>query len=429
VHDAPNGENSFTMTSWILLAMFVMSLQQFSVYIGGSGVSANYVYVLLPFLCWFGIIQRRVVRRREVLDILAVYTLIYVLGIPGDFQELRTYVDSPIRRFGSYVVFVFPLILALVEFKPKDGQLFKKAVILASVLYSVRSVMALASVVGTLGLFALKGALGSQRYGFVLCFGFFIALFSEEVLIRRWVVAQRVVICSIILIGLVLTFSRASLVALAGGFAFLALTSAYHWLRGGRRRSNGGVTRSRIRPAYVLAVLVPIVAAFFMLQAYFNVDLLEFYGTRFGDLATAQAVQTALSNTNSSEGYRLYLFTKIMEFVAAHPLIGSSYRGIYLLFDEFRDAGSAHNQYTDIFLRTGLIGTLLWCLVVYKILRYCSHDRALQIGLVAILIYGSAHETFKESQGSFIFGMLLSLSYGASLLRRRERAFAADVPA
>ena len=46
-----------------------------------------------------------------------------------------------------------------------------------------------------------------------------------------------------------------------------------------------------------------------------------------------------------------------------------------------------------------------------ELYKFCQHDDGLLFGLIAILIYGLVHETFKLSYGSFLFGMLLSFSY------------------
>jgi O-antigen ligase len=414
------GPTTSIMGPWTLIAFFVISLQQFSIDVGGNGITANYVYALFPFFCWFGILQRRVLRRRQLVDIVIVYCLIYLFGIPGDFAELSAYVDSPVRRLASFIVFMLPLFLSLVEFTPADVRLFKMSVVLASLLYSANSIIALGANVGSVGLFQLKGAVGSQRYGFVLCLGFFLSLFSDALPLKRWMFPQRVVACSLIAFGVVLTFSRASIVALVGGGVFVLGNNVYRYIRGdmGARTVKSGTRK--LRPAHIGIALTFVVVAFVCIQRYFGVNLLDFYQARIDELAGAGSLAAAVSNSESSEGYRYYLLRLILAYVAAHPLIGSSYRGLYLLFDEFRDGVSSHNQYTDVLLRTGLIGTLVWCFLIYRIVRFCQDDKGLLAGILSILIYGAFHETFKLSQGSFILGMLLSFSYMTSPTQRGD---------
>jgi O-antigen ligase len=125
---------------------------------------------------------------------------------------------------------------------------------------------------------------------------------------------------------------------------------------------------------------------------------------------------------DSSEGYRYYVLNQIVEYLSSHPLFGSNFRGLYLLFEEYRGSGSTHSQYTDVFLRTGLLGGVLWLYLLYRILRFCKHDTGLRLGLASVIVYGFFHETFKESQGSFVFAMLLSFSYMRFPSRENMRA-------
>ena len=71
----------------------------------------------------------------------------------------------------------------------------------------------------------LKLIIGSQRYGFVLLFAFFIALFQRKLFFDSKVVLQRIFILLILLISLYITFSRATLVA------FLATVLIFTWRR------------------------------------------------------------------------------------------------------------------------------------------------------------------------------------------------------
>jgi hypothetical protein len=98
---------------------------------------------------------------------------------------------DPFRRSASFVVFLFPLVLSFVEFRPEDVDTFKKAVILVCLYRSVKSFVFLIFVSG-MGTFDLKNVLGSQRFGFILCLGFFMALFSEKLFWKKRVFLQRI---------------------------------------------------------------------------------------------------------------------------------------------------------------------------------------------------------------------------------------------
>ncbi|MFN3665314.1 MAG: hypothetical protein ACK4S0_04090, partial [Sediminibacterium sp.] len=98
-----------------------------------------------------------------------------------------------------------------------------------------------------------------------------------------------------------------------------------------------------------------------------------------------------------------------LEFVAYNPFTGSGFLGIWVLFDNL--SGSAHNQYLDIFFRTVILGFLAYMYLLFKILTYLyKNDRSLFWGVLSIVIYGLFHETFKLSQGAFIFSFLLGMT-------------------
>ncbi len=184
-------------------------------------MTANYAYLLFPFVFMLAGIRRPIVARDEVVIILMFYTLIYVAGIPADLFEASQ--AGPARRLASFLVFLFPLFLALIEFRSNDVIIFKKAVVLSSLYYSIRSVTKLLAFSGELDLMRLKGEVGSQRYGYMLCLAFFVVLFDRRLLLRRHSPWQRVAIGSLLLVGMVLTFSRATIVSAGGGLAVSAL--------------------------------------------------------------------------------------------------------------------------------------------------------------------------------------------------------------
>lgn len=53
-------------------------------------------------------------------------------------------------------------------------------------------------------------------------------------------------------------------------------------------------------------------------------------------------------NPDSSEGWRVYMFHIISDFVFNNPITGSGFIGSWILFYDY--SGSAHNQYLDVFL-------------------------------------------------------------------------------
>jgi O-antigen ligase len=100
--------------------------------------------------------------------------------------------------------------------------------------------------------------------------------------------------------------------------------------------------------------------------------------------------------------------TMIAEFVLQNPLTGSGYLGSWIMIDSL--SGSAHNQYLDVFFRTGIIGFCCYLWLLYRLLRFLKfNEPSLFWGFVGVLIYGLFHETFKLSQGAFILSFLLGM--------------------
>lgn len=85
------------------------------------------------------------------------------------------------------------------------------------------------------------------------------------------------------------------------------------------------------------------------------------------------------------------------------------------MFDDLKC--SAHNQYSDILFRTGLIGFCFYMYILYQIYKFLRDNHPdLLYGYIGILFYGFFHETFKLSQGGFIIAFLL----GAMASKKRE---------
>jgi O-antigen ligase len=82
--------------------------------------------------------------------------------------------------------------------------------------------------------------------------------------------------------------------------------------------------------------------------------------------------------------------------------------------------GSAHSQYMDVFFRTGFFGLFIYMTLIFFILKEMYlKDKGLFFGFVSILVYGMFHETFKESQGGFIFAFFLG--YASYLHKSRKK--------
>ena len=117
---------------------------------------------------------------------------------------------------------------------------------------------------------------------------------------------------------------------------------------------------------------------------------------------------------NSSEGFRVYLLGKILDYVSLTPLIGSGFLGCWIIFNDM--VCSAHNQYADVFFRVGFIGFFFYILILFKVFKYLKEQHLdLFYGFLSILIYGFFHETFKLSHGAFILAFMIGMMYSRKI--------------
>jgi len=117
-----------------------------------------------------------------------------------------------------------------------------------------------------------------------------------------------------------------------------------------------------------------------------------------------------IHNKNTSVGYRVYISDKVLDYVVKNPFTGSGFLGVWTMFENRE--GSAHSQYLDVFFRIGFFGFIFYMFILYKMSIFLyKKDTALYVGFIGILAYGLFHETFKLSQGGFIFAFLLAFYY------------------
>lgn len=416
-----------TIVSLVFIGIYYVCLLPYSININGTGITANYFYIFLPLILLIPGLERRLIYRREIALIIIVLTIIYLVSIFLEFFESSQF---SLRRFFSFGVFILPLSLAFIKFEKKDLYSLKMAILLICIYYSLHKVLLFSTL--TLGFdwyfnfvstpdslnqfwgkslrdihaINLKGIVGSQRYGFLLMFGLFISIFESKLFFYKAGIFLRFTLSSFLFFSCLLTFSRATFISLI----IVGLYCLYRNFFQKRLKSEISKDSTRLK-ILLFALLFGVLIFIFGIFYYFgDSGFLAYYKSRFIQPFMVGS-ESFWTNPNSSEGYRLMLFSKVIEYVSLHPFTGSGYQGLYLLYDEFLGVGSVHNQYLDVLLRVGLIGASLWLFLVYRVLQFCRSDPALFYGFIAILLFGIFHETFKISYGSFIFGMLLSFSY------------------
>jgi hypothetical protein len=383
------------LTVFFLFCMYPVSI--------GRGLGVNYAFLLLPFLA--ALFKGRLRYPGDLLTLAATFYAI-VFFIATIYQVEQFALSG--RRFSSFLVFMSMFSYAFITIDANKIAAFKAAVVTMSVYLSAASAYTLleASAARVVG-FEAKNLVGTQRIGYIYLIAFWLVYLDPQT--RRMLGFLRYPAIAVLLGGLLLTFSRSSIVALFVAFFFFALTKHASWLRS---LSTRAVLSAITTVAGMAVVGIILFRMFPVAFQFFDVRLLGF----FSDEAN---VVSALNTQGSSEGTRLYIASKVFEFVVRNPLTGSGFLGVWTIRD--LPAGSAHGQYMDAFFRTGPVGLVFYLFIMFRLLQYLwRREEPLFWGVLSAAVYGLFHETFKESQGGFVYAFLIGMM--AQYLRDQRSA-------
>lgn len=367
-----------------------------------GGISANYLYFLLPFLQAatnsFSLIVFKLSSYSKA--ILFVFSFNFICGLLLYFLFPKYHLES--FFFGAFIFFATYIFPTLLRVSPKvlEGLVF--GILLFSIVYSLFS--ACQYLLGGVYSAEAKDLVGTQRIGFVLNFSFFLVLAnvllpvnSGDQTIDRPNVILSIFTVVTLLIGSVLTFSRSSIISMIVTLLFLLLREIRLSIK----------SKFKFSWKNILLFLFPGFLALFAISSKAIGYLFSFYGTYLfeGYLANPEAIADDLGNPQASGGTRIAIQSFSFKLLLSNPIIGNSFRGL----SEISEWGSLHNQYLDILVRSGLLlGGFVLLLQLVMFLRFFkspvgSKNRTLLYPFVSTLIYGFFHETFRESQGAFLY--------------------------
>src|SRR3954451_7089382 len=150
------GLETLTARGMKFAALFLIFLVPYSI----GSVSANYTYVALPFA--YVLLRGSFPRPPQLVVIMmAIFTVVLVLA----WISQPWLFDLGSRRLGSFILFMTIFTYAFLRIDPEMVNAFKSAVVVISALFSLWAGRTL--IVATQRGLDLKGAVGSQRYGFV----------------------------------------------------------------------------------------------------------------------------------------------------------------------------------------------------------------------------------------------------------------------
>lgn len=363
-----------------------------------EGLSVNYSFVIFPFA--FILVKGQLQKpARYAVVAFILFTVIFFIGILNNLFENINLIT---RALISFLIFISALLFSFVSYKENIIISFKWAIVLTSIYFSLNSIYKFIKL-DTSDLGLIKELIGSQRTGFIHSMAIFLILIPNKNFKLKDVFKYSLVL--IILIGLFLTFSRTPIISLVLTYLILSFSSFKF-------------QRLLMPKWYFNLVFLSLATTLFIFLLYIIIpDIFLFFNERLIEKFFLSPSQDAILNPETSEGTRVEIWKTILNYCILHPIQGSGYLGAYVLESKIV-FGSSHSQYMDVLLRTGFIGILFYLFLIYRTsIEVYKVDKSLFWGFISILIYGLFHETFKESQGGFIFAFLFG--YGSYLHTKR----------
>ncbi len=376
-----------TLRRIVLIGWFFLCLYPVSV----DGIGVNYAFVLLPLI---SVVLLGRLRHPGSAFMLVIVAFVAIFFCAALYQY--DLIDESGRRFVSFGIFMSIFSYMFVRVDDEMIAAFKIAVVVSSAYFSLISIYVLLSAGPANVGYAAKDLVGTQRIGFVYVLALWLAYIDREVK-KTFGIARHGLIL-VVTAGLLLTFSRASVVSALGSLGLFVMSRTGRWITSLSLRGLLKAVVSVSGAAIIVGILYDVFPLTF-----------SFFGERLFDfLSSSEDLQAHLLDPNSSEGTRLLLLQDITEFVSRNPVTGAGYLGVWVL--PHAPTGSAHNQYLDVLFRTGIPGLLAYgFLLVTLMRRLWREEEGLFWGVTGILIYGLFHETFKESHGAGILAFLLGL--------------------
>lgn len=395
----------------LLFAVFLLPIMM-------GDLSVNYIFIL--FVALRVLLQNKMVLPIGWIPVAAVaFSLIFLFSAPFALIAPEGYL---LRASVSFIIFISVLSFSVIRVTSEDIEDFRVALILFSCFMAANSLITYLFFANGAEGEDMKNIVGSQRIGFIYIMGLFVLLHRAppSTLLRLLKLAGVV----LILVGVMLTYSRSSLIALAGAIGLYGLFKAFQWRKVGVRDIQKAVGAVLVASTTAVILYLGFPSTF----EFFGERILFRYGGYFAPIMPFDLLKDSAATMpadvfieEGSEGTRLAIWSAIIQHTLQNPILGSGYLGSWVL--KGVTTGSAHSQYMDVLLRVGFLGFAVWIITLYKVFRFLLlRHPDLFWGGVGILIYGLFHETFKESQGAFILAFLIGIYANYAKDRKRTTA-------
>ena len=343
----------------------------------------NYTYLL--YILYKLVNDKRIFTSNNFINYSLIFYFFILIFSLIDSQIYQSD-NNNLRRIISFIFFISIFLFAFIKVEKKDIEILKISIVLFSLILIINKIIIILSLENSIfnwQAYNWKHHIGSQRLGFIYIFSFWIVFIDRKKfkkLLNYMNIKDnknfiRNFTLLLIIAGIYFTISRSTYIAfLITIFVFIYLNYNYY---------------------AKLLLLIGAVCLSFILFFYFinhGSDIINYF-------------IKLNSEPNSSLGYRIYIWDKIIISVIKNPLIGSGYLGVSVMEG---GSGSAHSQYFDVLYRVGIIGFIIYIITILKVFKfYSKKNLSIFLGFMSFLIIGFFHETIKLSHGSFVVGFLI----------------------
>lgn len=381
---------TFTKKKWFFTASMLP--------IGYLTYSVNCLYLL--FYCRF--------TYRRINDVFLKLFIIYVF-ISYLFGLLFFIPSEPhflLSQLASFLFFCSGLFLLFIKFDKDNIDNMLSAAVYASAIYSIWVILMLIkhhTEFPLTNIYKIKNQLCDyvwdwpQTYLPLLVFSFIYNLNKRKTINYYYLVN------SVILITIYFTFTRSAYLALASGILLYFITNIF--------------PLSRKKIAVFTIKIIPLI-----LISIFLISNSEIVSVAISSIfeRTTDAFVDFFNNApkSGSDAERTAIVSTVLELAKDYWLTGTGFGGIHLFTDSI---GSAHNQYLDTLLKTGIIGLSFMIYIFIKLLRYSFHqDKALFAGIFSLMVYGLFNATYQQPYIMLLLFSLLSfIDYNAKIIARK----------
>lgn len=384
--------------AWFLLVLMFLPI---SVTIGGQGISANYLFVVLLLI---GSVRNPDKWNAVVVLYILFCIVSYIIGV---FLFSRFDADFLLRQSISFYIFILPILLLFIRI-PYSIDDICLAAFVVSCIYSAYTL----SFVLIHGMLPISDTFGAraylmnhipeypQRFIIIVLFSVFYGI--SRIKNNIWYIPAVL----LLLFSVYISFTRAAWSGLGVGFLAYSTSVLLQMVRNSKVRLNF----VHFLKWFGLIIISASIVTIILEVSPIMIEGITLHLNRLVDAFTGFIHDPQSFNPQGSEGIRMQIWHHVVNIVMSYnPVSGTGFAGIHQFLGA--DWGSTHSQYMDIFLRTGFVGLGFYLFFWLKALRHYVAMPGVFAGLIALFAFGFSQETTKLSYGSLLFFLLLNKVY------------------